>query len=67
MSSWPRRVYCRTISKTDGSGRYMKVNWLHDLAEEPVVLYSEVIDGGETRKVMQPIDLHVANHRLAPR
>lgn len=45
----------------------MKVNWLHDLAEEPVVLYSEVIDGGETRKVMQPIDLHVANHRLAPR
>ena len=31
--------------------RFMKVDWLHDLADEPVVLYSEVINGEETRKV----------------
>ncbi len=29
----------------------MKVDWQHDLADETVVLYSEVIDGWETRKV----------------
>jgi hypothetical protein len=31
--------------------RYMKVDWLHDIEDEPSMLYSEVIDGEETRKV----------------
>lgn len=31
---------------------YLKVDWLHDLADEPVVLYSEIAESGaETRKV----------------
>jgi hypothetical protein len=30
---------------------YMKVEWQHDSTEEPVLLYSEIVDGWETRKV----------------
>lgn len=31
--------------------RYMKVRWIHDLADEPTVIYSEIDQGVETRKV----------------
>jgi hypothetical protein len=31
--------------------RYLRVEWRHDLDEEPVTLLSEIIDGLETRKV----------------
>jgi len=31
--------------------RYMKVRWIHDFADEPVLIYSEIEEGLETRKV----------------
>ncbi len=31
--------------------RYMRVTWVHDSEDEPVVLFSEVINGMEARKV----------------
>jgi hypothetical protein len=31
--------------------RYMNVKWIHDLATEPIWLYSEVVEGRERRKV----------------
>ena len=34
-----------------GGRRYQRVLWHHDLAQEPVVLYSEIDSGYEIRKV----------------
>jgi hypothetical protein len=31
--------------------RYMKVAWYHDFADEPVWLYSEIVEDRETRRV----------------
>lgn len=31
--------------------RYLRVTWHHELADEPVTLLSEIIDGIEVRKV----------------
>jgi hypothetical protein len=31
--------------------RYMKVEWQHDLPNEPVLLLSEIVNGRETRKI----------------
>ena len=39
--------------------RYMKVEWVHHFEDEPVLLYSEIIDGVETRKVEVYRDGHL--------
>lgn len=31
--------------------RYMKVRWNHDFTDEPVLIYSEIDQGLETRKI----------------
>jgi hypothetical protein len=31
--------------------RYMNVRWIHDFPDEPSLIYSEVMEGNETRKI----------------
>lgn len=43
-------------SSSEGRARvtnryFQRVRWLHDNREDPVVLWSEIVDGWETRKV----------------
>ncbi|WP_028049509.1 hypothetical protein [Cellulomonas sp. URHD0024] len=33
------------------SGYFQRVRWLHDVDEDPVVLWAQVVDGCEVRKV----------------
>jgi hypothetical protein len=39
--------------------RYMKVHWIHDFADEPTLIYSEIDQGIETRKVESFPDGHL--------
>jgi hypothetical protein len=38
--------------------RYMKVKWIHESPDEPIWLYSEIVDGWEVRSVEVYADGH---------
>lgn len=42
------------------SGYFQRVRWLHDNAEDPVVLWAHVVDGWEVRKVDEFADGRLA-------
>lgn len=48
------RAWARLFARTEANGplrRYQKVLWHHELADEPVVLYSKIDAGFEVREV----------------